>query len=70
MAVFKTNTPVITRKPYVTVDAGLKPGTYRFRLVVTDEQGNRSRADYVTVKVSRTRIIRTEGTGRFRPLGP
>jgi hypothetical protein len=51
MAVFRPGRTVITRRPFVTVDGGLRPGRYYFQLVVVDEQGNRSRMDQVLVSI-------------------
>lgn len=36
MATFAPGVEVVTTTPKVTVDGGLVPGTYRFRLVVED----------------------------------
>jgi hypothetical protein len=36
----------------VTVDAGLRPGRHRFRLVVVDDSGNRSSPDELVVTVT------------------
>ena len=43
MARFVINTPITTREPTVTVDAGLPVGNHRFRLEVIDAAGLRSR---------------------------
>ena len=43
--------PLTTREPRVTVDAGLKPGVRRFRLVVIDDGGNASPPDEILVEV-------------------
>ncbi|ACB35309.1 hypothetical protein Lcho_3049 [Leptothrix cholodnii SP-6] len=51
MVAFVIGQPVTTKVPQVTVDAGLKPGAHRFRLVVTDEQGLQSVADEFVVQV-------------------
>ena len=45
MAIFEPNKPIITREPAVKVDEGLRPGRYRFQLVVEDDEGNRSLPD-------------------------
>jgi hypothetical protein len=42
MARFAPGTTIATAEPVVTVDAGLTPGQYRFRLVVADEEENQS----------------------------
>ena len=52
MARFEINQPQVTREPRILVDAGLRPGLHRFRLVVTDDQGLSSRPDEVVVQVS------------------
>ena len=54
MAKFKPNEPVETRGPFVKVENLLKPGTYRFQLVVVDDQGKRSPAVEKVVKIVRT----------------
>jgi hypothetical protein len=51
MVQFVIGQSVTTKLPQVTVDAGLKPGAHRFRLVVTDEQGLQSRVDEIVVQV-------------------
>lgn len=51
MAKFFPNKPVETRTPKVVVDAGLKPGRYRFELVVVDDQGNKSKPSSIIVEI-------------------
>ncbi len=51
MAVFKPGEPVETREPAVRVDPGLRPGVYRFQLVVVNQQGRSSVPDVITVVV-------------------
>jgi len=51
MAVFKPREPVETREPTVRVDPGLRPGVYRFQLVVVNELGRASTPDVITVVV-------------------
>lgn len=51
MAQFEPNVPVVTDVPRVIVDAGLKPGDHRFRLVVYDDEGNASQPAVFTVRV-------------------
>ena len=51
MARFVINQTLFTREPRIVVDAGLRPGLHRFRLVVTDDQGLQSRADELVVQV-------------------
>jgi hypothetical protein len=53
MAEFVVGTPVVTREPVVTVDAGLRPGRHLFRLVVVDNDGQESAPDERIVTVSR-----------------
>ena len=52
MARFVINQTQVTREPRVVVDAGLRPGLHRFRLVVSDDSGNASRPDEVVVQIS------------------
>lgn len=47
-----------TTTPTIAVDAGLPPGTYRFRLVVVDDSGNQSAPAEVAVVVFREAIVR------------
>jgi hypothetical protein len=49
---FLPNQTVETSLPVVTVDAGLRPGRHRFRLVVVDDLGNRSEPDEIVVTVA------------------
>jgi hypothetical protein len=51
VASFEPNRPIITDQPEIEVDAGLKPGVYRFQLVVEDEKGARSLADEKLVTI-------------------
>lgn len=51
MVKFVPNTPVATRTSEVVVDAGLKPGRYRFRLVVQDSRGQQSLPQDLTVVI-------------------
>jgi len=51
---FTPNTPFVSEKPTVEVDAGMKPGSYRFRLEVEDESGNRSRPDEQVVVIGQS----------------
>ena len=57
MVEFVIGQSVTTKVPQVTVDAGLKPGAHRFRLVVTDEQGLQSRVDEIVVQVREGVVI-------------
>jgi hypothetical protein len=52
MARFVLNQTLVTREPRIVVDAGLRPGLHRFRLVVSDDAGNASRPDELVVQVS------------------
>ena len=52
MARFAINQTLVTREPRIVVDAGLRPGLHRFRLVVSDDAGSASRPDEVVVQVS------------------
>jgi len=51
MTQFVTGKPVQTRKAFVVVDAGLKPGRRRFQLEVMDSAGNLSKPAIVTVSI-------------------
>lgn len=53
MASFRPNVPLVTRADFVRVDPGLPVGQHRFRLVVVDDHGNRSRPTEVVVSVLR-----------------
>lgn len=53
MARFVVDTPITTREPTITVDAGLALGRHRFRLEVIDTAGLRSRPDDAIVEISR-----------------
>lgn len=52
MARFAINQTLVTQEPVIVVDAGLRPGLHRFRLVVTDDQGISSQPDEVVVQIS------------------
>ena len=52
MPVFVPNQPVTTREPMVVVER-LPAGRHRFRLIVEDDEGNRSAPDEVIVTVVR-----------------
>ncbi len=66
MASFVINRPIVTRQPFVTVDAGLKVGEHRFQLVVEDGSGNRSRPATATVIVQRrTTFVQSPTTFTF-----
>jgi hypothetical protein len=48
---FEPNRPVETTVPRVVVDAGLRPGQYRFELVVVNTRGQRSEPAVVVITV-------------------
>jgi len=62
MADFKQRRTFKSRGPQLKVDAGLPVGTYLFQLEVVDQNGNRSQAAQVRVKIVATR-------GPLRPGG-
>lgn len=51
MAKFISDQPIETKEPQIVVDPGLKPGVYRFQLVVIDEQGNESAPAEIQVQI-------------------
>ena len=53
MATFSVGQPITTKTSTITVDAGLPVGSHRFQLEVTDNAGNRSKADVAVVTVQR-----------------
>jgi len=52
MVEFHPGKPVRSREPKVSVDTILEPGTYRFRLVVIDDEKNASAPSELLVQVS------------------
>lgn len=48
---FEPNKPFATTKPTVLVDKGLRPGQYRFQLVVVNAAGGASKPADVIVTV-------------------
>jgi hypothetical protein len=50
---FTPNKPFATDQAAVEVDPGLAPGTYRFRLVVVNQRGQRSQPAEVAVTIVR-----------------
>lgn len=48
---FEPNRPVATTDPKVVVDAGLRPGRYRFQLVVVGRSGKSSEPTEVIVTI-------------------
>ncbi|MBL8350598.1 MAG: hypothetical protein JNL87_09805 [Burkholderiaceae bacterium] len=63
MATFAINQTLVTREPVISVDAGLRPGLHRFRLVVSDDQGLSSVPDEVVVQISAISAV-----GGFMPV--
>ena len=53
--------PIVTTRPLITVDAGLPPGKYRFRLVVEDRQGRQSAPEEVFVEIRPAQQPRAAG---------
>jgi hypothetical protein len=51
MVQLATNQPFRSRDPRITVENPLKPGSYRFSLVVVDEAKNESQPAEITVTV-------------------
>jgi len=66
MAKFTVDKPVTTEVPEVVVDAGLKPGLHRFRLVVVDDTDRASAADEAVVQVGEEEVTRLD----LRPAAP
>jgi hypothetical protein len=65
MAIFKPRQTVVTKAPVVAVEADLKPGTYRFQLVVENERGVQSQPAVLTVTIDKpTRGVGTPRTRR------
>jgi hypothetical protein len=55
---FTPNKPIETKDSTITVDRGLSVGSHRFRLVVENDRGQRSRPAEVVVKVEANVRIR------------
>ncbi len=53
MADFTSQRSFTTTEPTITVDKGLPVGTHTFELVVSDAQGNRSKAARISIEVVR-----------------
>ena len=49
------NVAFTTPEPKIVIDAGLRPGTYRFQLVVVGESGQKSRPIEVLVDITLNR---------------
>jgi hypothetical protein len=63
MVQFVTDKPVRSKVPEVAVENPLKPGTYRFSLVVIDDSDNESEPFDLAVTVveqTRTTVLRPE----------
>ena len=63
MAEFATDKPIRSRTPEVVVENPLKPGRYRFSLVVVDTSDNESEPFELTVSVveeTRPTVLRPE----------
>lgn len=69
MARFALNTPITTREPEVTVDAGLEVGRHRFRLAVIDSEGRVSQPHEAIVEVQRV-VIDPRPPGPIDPTRP
>ncbi|MDZ4797556.1 MAG: hypothetical protein SGI92_05295 [Bryobacteraceae bacterium] len=54
MATLKVNETRTTTTGFLTIDAGLPPGRYRYQLVVQDDQGNRSAPVQIVVIIRPT----------------
>ena len=54
---FERGLVIKTILPTVTVDAGLPVGTYRFRLVVVDNSGNRSKPVETEITIERRSFL-------------
>lgn len=57
MVDFTRTTQVETEEPTVTVDAGLKEGSYVFQLTVIDKEGNKSKPARINVEVKRNVVV-------------
>jgi hypothetical protein len=66
MPVFRPDAPVTTDQPRVVVQPGLKPGRYRFALVVCNEAGERSDASEWIVTIDAPRRARQAEPARSR----
>ena len=52
----KVGETIVTREPFLLVDAGHPPGTYRFQLIVDDDDEQPSLPDELKI-VIRERIV-------------
>lgn len=57
MPFFEVGKEFTTREPRIIVDAGLPPGRYRFRLVVVNGAGQRSRPTDLVVTIVRQQPV-------------
>ena len=51
MADFVNKKTVVTKKPQITVEPGLKPGKYRFEMVPITTEGRELQAHRITVEI-------------------
>jgi hypothetical protein len=51
------NVPFTTSEPTIVIDAGLRPGTYRFQLIVIGRRGQRSQPIEFLVTITLNRVI-------------
>jgi hypothetical protein len=70
VARFAIDTPITTREPTVTVDAGLAIGRHRFRLDVIDREGRASLPHEAIVEVQRVVIDPRPAPGPIDPTRP
>lgn len=62
MAIFRIGEPVTTETAAVVVDAGLRVGFHRFRLVVVDDAGQTSQPDEALVQVNERIVVPVDVT--------
>lgn len=65
MPEFIPDVPIRTIEPRVVVEPGLRPGRYRFRLVVSNAAGDRSQPSEWIVSIEKPSA--PIGSGRFTP---
>jgi hypothetical protein len=72
--IFEPNKPFATAKPTVLVDKGLRPGQYRFQLVVANAAGQTSKPVEVIVTIESTGTVTFPGgitsPGTIGVVGP